>query len=211
MDPYLLCDPSDKTALEIDNALAQLEYIEHLVHDRRITDLRTSHVRELKRIATDRIYPCGDAYRDAFRQVRIEGSRHELPHESLVLSLVDEMIDKLNADRERHGAVERAAYAIWRINWIHPFPGGNGRTARALGYLILCLDLGRVPGGTPQFPTLLYDAAAAYTRALRHADAGAKQGIPDLKPMIALVNDAITRQLQGLIERNVPSKPWDQS
>jgi fido (protein-threonine AMPylation protein) len=24
--------------------------------------------------------------------------------------------------------VERAAYALWRLNWIHPFAGGNGRT-----------------------------------------------------------------------------------
>ena len=205
-DPYLRCDPSEKTALELENGLLQFEYIEYLIQNLRITDLRTSHVRELKRIAIDRIYSCSDAYRDAFRQVRIEGSQHELPHESRVPLLVDEMIDHLNAERDTRSAVERAAYAIWRTNWIHPFPGGNGRTARALGYLILCIDLGRVPGGEPQFPTLIYNAAEAYTRALRHADAGEKQGQPDLSPMIALVDDAITRQLRSLIERETRSE-----
>jgi Fic family protein len=107
---YLLCDPVEKTVLEIDNGLAQLEYIEYLINVPKITEIRTSHIRELKRIAINGIYPCDDAYRDAFRQVRIEGSRHQLPHESLVSSLVDQMADKLNQDREIHTAVERAAY-----------------------------------------------------------------------------------------------------
>ncbi len=199
-NPYLLCDPDVKASREAANSLTQLEYIEYLVNERRISDLHVSYLRELKRIAIEGIYPCGDAYRDAFRQVRIEGSRHEPPHESLVASLTQEMVDKLNRERETVSAVERAAYAIWRTNWIHPFPGGNGRTARALGYLILCMDLHTVPGGLPQFPTLIYEAAEDYTSALRLADAGAEQGRPELTPMIELVDDAIIRQLQSLTE-----------
>jgi Fic family protein len=37
-------------------------------------------------------------------------------------------------------ALERAAYAQWRFNWIHPFAGGNGRASRALTYLIVCMN-----------------------------------------------------------------------
>ena len=128
-------------------------------------------------------------------------SRHELPHESLVPSLVDDMVDQLNRDRGVVSAIDRAAFAIWRTNWIHPFPGGNGRTARALGYLVLCMDLGSVPGGQPQFPTLIYDAAGAYTRALRAADAAEKEGRLDLSAMAELVRDAMTRQFASLIDR----------
>ena len=200
-DKYLLCEPAEKAQLEVENGLAQLEFIEHMVHERKISELRASHLRELKRIAIDRIYPCADEFRNAFRQVRIEGSRHELPHESLVPSLVDEMAEKLNGERDSLSAVDRAAYAIWRTNWIHPFSGGNGRSARAFGYLILCMDLGYVPGGEPQFPTLIYDAAGEYTRALRAADAGEKAGVPDLAPMRELVRSAITRQFASLIKR----------
>jgi hypothetical protein len=29
---------------------------------------------------------------------------------------------------------ELAAYGLWRLNWIHPFVEGNGRTARAVCY-----------------------------------------------------------------------------
>jgi Fic family protein len=200
-DKYLLCEPADKAQLEVNNGVAQLEYIEHLVNERKISELRSTHVRELKRIAIDGIYPCGDGFRDAFRQVRIEGSRHELPHESRVPSLVDDMVERLNRDRASVAPIERAAFTIWRTNWIHPFPGGNGRTARALGYLILCMDLGSVPGGQPQFPTLIYGAAGEYTRALREADAADKEGRLDVSAMSTLVRDAITKQFASLIDR----------
>jgi Fic/DOC family len=32
-----------------------------------------------------------------------------------------------------------AAYTLWRLNWIHPFVEGNGRTARAAGYYLICM------------------------------------------------------------------------
>jgi hypothetical protein len=36
---------------------------------------------------------------------------------------------------------------MWRTNWVHPFDDGNGRTARAASYLVLCVKLGyRLPG-----------------------------------------------------------------
>src|SRR5450432_3837874 len=40
-----------------------------------------------------------------------------------------------------------AAYALWRLNWIHPFVEGNGRTARAACYYLICLKQGRLLGG----------------------------------------------------------------
>jgi Fic family protein len=49
-------------------------------------------------------------------------------------------VDKLNAAADC-SAIWRAAYALCRLNWIHPFAGGNGRTARAFSYLIICLDM----------------------------------------------------------------------
>ena len=27
-------------------------------------------------------------------------------------------------------ALDTASFALWRINWVHPFKNGNGRTAR---------------------------------------------------------------------------------
>ena len=40
-----------------------------------------------------------------------------------------------------------AAYALWRLNWIHPFVEGNGRTARAACYYLICMKAGRLLPG----------------------------------------------------------------
>ncbi len=37
-----------------------------------------------------------------------------------------------------------AAYALWRLNWIHPFIEGNGRTARAACYYLICMKYGKL-------------------------------------------------------------------
>ena len=39
------------------------------------------------------------------------------------------------------------AYALRRLNWIHPFVEGNGRTAGAACYYLLCLKQGRLLPG----------------------------------------------------------------
>jgi Fic family protein len=133
--------------------------------------------------------------------VVIRGSDHKLPPAAQVPSLVADLITKLNADRESLAAIDRAAYALWRINWIHPFAGGNGRTARALCYSIICMAMRLVPPGTPQFPTVIYERRNEYVQALRAADAAElKAGQPDLTAMREIVEDALMRQLASVID-----------
>ena len=45
-----------------------------------------------------------------------------------------------------------AAYALWRLNWIHPFVEGNGRTARAACYYLICLKQGECFPARKSFP-----------------------------------------------------------
>jgi Fic/DOC family len=57
------------------------------------------------------------------------------------------MCDYVNENWEGSSPVHLSAYVLWKLNWIHPFTDGNGRTARAISYLLLCLRLGyRLPG-----------------------------------------------------------------
>jgi Fic family protein len=197
----LLCAPDDKARLETRNGVDQLDYISYLVNDIHAVDLRESHVREFHKIAIKDIYPCGGRYRDARFRVVITGSQHELPPASRVPSLIADLLEDLNQSHETRPAIDRAALALWRVNWIHPFNGGNGRTARALAYLILCLDLGIVPPGRPQFPTVIYNQRNEYVSALKAADASVLNGgEPDLDPVRAIIEDAITRQLATAIE-----------
>lgn len=57
------------------------------------------------------------------------------------------MCDYINDNWDVSSPIHLGAFALWKLNWIHPFTDGNGRTARAISYLLLCLRLGyRLPG-----------------------------------------------------------------
>lgn len=197
----LLCDPDAKAGLEARNGVEQLDYISYLVNDLRIADVRDSHVLEFHSIAIRDIYPCGGQYRDAAHRVSIRGSDHVLPEAARVPGLVHDLIDTLNRHRRTRSAIERAAFALWRFNWIHPFRGGNGRTGRALSYLVICLDLGLVPPGLPQVPTLIYKERRRYIEGLRDADRSAEDGRElDLRIMTELIEHAVTMQLASAID-----------
>src|ERR1700691_2453032 len=47
----------------------------------------------------------------------------------------------VNEHWEESNAIHLAAYILWKLNWIHPFADGNGRTARAVSYAVLCIKL----------------------------------------------------------------------
>src|SRR4051812_41331333 len=62
----------------------------------------------------------------------------------------------------RESPIHIAAYLLWRLNWIHPFSGGNGRTSRAVSYYALCVRLGFVLPGNVTIPEQLTTNRAAY-------------------------------------------------
>lgn len=200
-DP-LLCDPAEKAQLETANGVEQIDYIAHLVNEQRIRDVRESHVLQLHGLAVAGIYPCGGQYRNALRQVRIEGSEHRVPHESSVPGHVRDLLAWLEqARQDGRSALERAGYTLWRLNWIHPFAGGNGRTSRATTYLILCMDMGMMLPGVPTVPSLIYERRDDYVAGLRVADTGERDGgTADLSVMSAFLQDVVTRQLAAAID-----------
>jgi Fic family protein len=62
------------------------------------------------------------------------------------------------------------AYALWRLNWIHPFVEGNGRTARAACYYLICMKQGRLLPGKKIVPERIKEDCAPYYAALQAAD-----------------------------------------
>lgn len=120
----------------------------------------------------------------------------------MVRSLVLEAIDWINGGKNR-SPLERAAFALWRFNWIHPFRGGNGRTSRALAYLILCMSEGCMLPGTPVMPDLIYDRRDEYIKALQAVDASAlgAPDEPDFSAMTLFLREVITTQLASVIDR----------
>lgn len=199
----LLCQPDQKEQLENDNADSQLDYITYLVDECALVDLRESHVLQLHELAIAGIYPCGAQYRDARHSVWIDGSEHELPDVAAVPSLVRDAIDWINNEKGRKSALELAAFALWRMNWIHPFKGGNGRTARAVAYLIVCMGNGRMLPGEPSMPAIICDERDEYVRVLRLCDKSAieKPDQPDFSSMVDFLRTVLTKQLAAAIDR----------
>jgi Fic family protein len=165
-----------------------------------IESVRESHVLELQGLAVAGIYPCAGKYRDARQDVYLTQGGHRVPEASLVPSYVDRALDRLERDRTGgKNAIERAAYALWRFNWIHPFAGGNGRTARSIAYLIVCIDTGGLLLGKPTMPTIIASRTADYEAALREADAADLKGQEGLGAMRGLVLSAYIDQVVGVL------------
>ena len=134
-------------------------------------------------------------YRSA--AVNVEDSQgnivHKAPEHFLVAPLMTDFVNEVNWLWEHTDATALAAYALWRINYIHPFVNGNGRTARAICYFILCVKSGGLlPGRVTLLQLLRETKRQECEAALKLADENA-----DLAPLIALVKEAISIQLEA--------------
>jgi Fic family protein len=211
----LLCEPGKKAELEARNGVLQLDYITELIESG-AQDLRESHVLGLQAIAVQDVYPCAGRYRDATKDVYIQNSKHQVPSSALVPSFVRDAIDWVNRETDRP-ALERAAYAQWRFNWIHPFAGGNGRTSRAVTYLIVCMSEGRMLPGVPTMPTLIYEHRDEYIRALQAVDESQRIADtqstserivqPDFSAMVEFLRQMLMKQFASAIHRLASPAP----
>lgn len=106
-----------------------------------------------------------------FREQPIYVGNHIPPHFKEVPTLVDQFISVIHElwTIETHPTV-LPAYALWRLNWIHPFIEGNGRTARAACYLLICLRQEALLPGKKIVPERIRENRQPYYQALQAAD-----------------------------------------
>ena len=122
------------------------------------------------------------------------------PEHYRVPTLMDDLVNRVNRYWDSEDVVVLAAYVLWRLNHIHPFINGNGRTARAACYFVLCVKLGGWLPGTVILPELLRkpENRDRYVQALRQADAAAERedgdGDDPLSPMTQLLTELLHQQ-----------------
>lgn len=180
----LLTDENDIARREAINALRQTDRIKEIVlsalHGDRPFRLRPSLIQNLNRCAIDGLNAYAGNWRPA--SVGISGSKHQPPEAHLVAELVEELCDFVNDQWQSNSAVKLSAFALWRINWIHPFSDGNGRTARAVAHVIMCIRLGAFFPGEKTIPEQILQHRDQYYHALEAADtAYSKLGLhPDV-------------------------------
>jgi Fic family protein len=106
-----------------------------------------------------------------FREQPIYVGQHLPPHFKDVPNLVDQFLSVIHEmwTIDTHPTV-LPAYALWRLNWIHPFIEGNGRTARAACYLLICLRQRMLLPGTKIVPERIRENRQPYYEALQAAD-----------------------------------------
>ena len=132
--------------------------------------------------------------------VSIEGSDHAPPHPDHVEKLFLGLTHEVNNRWELSDPVELAAYVLWRLTWVHPFEDGNGRTARAACYYVICVKLGRVLPGRRMLPEQFRADPKSFYACLHHADETASTdpgGKADLRPLQGLLTTVLKQQLQS--------------
>lgn len=195
--PYELFDtPEQKALLESRNVLLQFDEIKKMVAESSSGfSLTVDTIKRLHYLAIHDIFVCAGNLRQ--QEVRISNTPHQPPPFVEVPGLTEEMCAYVNGNFGK-SATHLAAYLMWRHNWIHPFNGGNGRTSRALSYLVLCARLGYYLPGSPTVPQQIADSAAnrqRYQDALRRADIAHDNGLLDTSEMESLISDCLGAQL----------------
>ena len=200
-DAELITDPVKLAEAEALNGLRQYDYGIGVIQqsiDRKAFKLRPSLILGVQREALSGI----SAYAGNFRPagVRIEGSEHEPPAAHLVPELVEDLCDYVNDHWSAATAVHLAAYVMWRLNWIHPFSDGNGRTSRMTSYIVLCAKLESVLPGHPTIPEQIVSNRDPYFDALDAADLAWRAGSIDVSKMEELLSGMLAHQLTSAYE-----------
>jgi Fic family protein len=200
-EPLLILDPEERAAAEAENALLQfdrvLDLVDMAIRDGQPFKLRPSTILALHAEAMKGIHRQAGTWRNT--PVEIHGSEHQPPAEHLVVVNVEDMCEWINASWDKRTAIELCAYIMWRLNWIHPFADGNGRTARAVAYLVLCVRAGARLPGAPTIPEQIAEEKRPYYAALEAADRSGDPENPDLAEMVALLEEYLTKQLQAVL------------
>lgn len=208
-EAYLIGDEIARAEAEVRNGLLQFDLACKMIIDaiEKGGDwrLRPSTFLTLHREALQGI----SAYAGNFRpsSVEIQGSHHKPVDAYRVPELIEDLCEYVNSNWENKTAVHLSSYVMWRLNWIHPFSDGNGRTSRMVSYLVLCVRLGLLLPGRNTIPDQIVDNRNPYFDALESADNAETGGEVDLSKMEELIENMLAVQLAGVME-TATGKPY---
>ena len=170
-EPSLLTDRTAIAEREAENALRQFDFsMGELSKWLKAGSyvLKPSTLLKLNRYALEGLSVYAGVFRPA--GVMIKGSEHQPVQAAEVPAAVEELCEYVTTNWKTSSALHLSAYVLWRLNWIHPFVDGNGRTARAASYLVLCAKVGgRIPGKNT-IPEQIALNKDPYYKALEDAD-----------------------------------------
>jgi Fic family protein len=198
----IVSDPKIRAELEALNGLKQLDLGIRMVEDALLKGasfkLRPSMIQALHREALSGLSSFAGNWRPA--SVGIEGSQHQPIGGHLVPEHIEAMCDYVNDNWTDRTAIHLASFVMWRLNWIHPFSDGNGRTSRISSYVVLSVKLGFLLPGSYTIPDQIVEKRRPYFSALETADAAWKDGRVDVGAMEDLMEQLLARQLTKVLD-----------
>jgi Fic family protein len=201
LEPELITDPLKRAEAEAANGLRQFDAGKGAAQeaiDRHAFKLRPSLILSLHREALAGTSLFAGNFRPS--AVEISKSKHEPPPAHLVPALVEELCDYVNDNWETATPLHLSAFVMWRLNWIHPFADGNGRTSRIASYVVLMVRSGFILPGTPTIPDQIVSDRRGYFDALDKADAAWKDRRADVTAMEELMGGMLARQLAAFYQ-----------
>ena len=128
-------------ALEVSNGERQYDFLRSIV----LASLQIGHPflsQSVIKALNFHAITCLHTHAGEFRPCEVTVGEYNPPHQYRVQALMDDFVNRINRLWENTDAVVLASVVLWQINRIHPFINGNGRTARAACYFVLCVKLG---------------------------------------------------------------------
>lgn len=198
-DPVeLIKDPELKARREAENGVRQFKLAVQIIRSNIPNDdgafrLRQSTILQLHKEALDGIHPLAGTYRNS--RVTIGNSSHFPPRAIDVPDHVSDMCDYVNRKWEEKNACHISSYVLWRMNWIHPFADGNGRTARVVSYVLLNIKLRSLLPGSPTIPDIIAADKKPYYAELEKADRAWRLEQLDIVGMEKMMEGLLAQQL----------------
>ncbi|QWG23391.1 Fic family protein [Bradyrhizobium sediminis] len=194
----LLQDPDEIARREAENGILQfdlaLDIIRSFIKEpERPFRLRSSMILNLHRAALDGLHALAGTWRNT--PVKIHGSVHQPPEAPFVSEEIEHLCEYVNDNWSSSSAVQLAAYVLWKLNWIHPFADGNGRTARAVAYVVLSVKLDSLLPGAPTIPEQIAGNKQPYYDALEAADKQLVAGKIDVSELEKMLAAMVSTQL----------------
>lgn len=195
----LITDPKEKARREAENGLRQfnmaVEIIRNHVKDKeRPFRLRSGVILRLHREALDGIHLLAGTFRNT--PVKIGGSGHQPVEAFMVPEETEHLCEYVNGNWEAKSPLHLGAYVLWRLNWIHPFADGNGRTARTVSYIVLSIKLDSLLPGVPTIPDQIASDKTPYYVALEAADKVWKESATvDVSKLEQMIDGMLAKQL----------------
>lgn len=198
----LISDPDERARREAENGVRQFKLALEIIRNNIAANcsnfkLKQSLLLDLHREALDGIHPLSGTYRNS--RVFIDQSTHIPPKASDVADHVADMCNYVNENWSERSACHLSAYLMWRINWIHPFADGNGRTARVVSYVIMSIKLNALLPGNPTIPDMIASNKNSYYEALEKADQSWRVEEFDISAMEKLMERLLENQLQSAV------------